>query len=201
LFEISFRVKLTSACYFRKIGLFSLTLMTALSLGRGWRTLTLLSHCSMLVTRNFNLLIKAIDKYLGLMICDVDSNTFKISQPLLICWILELLSLDEHKTKGCDTLVGKQLLHLDLDGVPCKHPSLYCGAVSMLSYLGNSVRPDIQMAVYQRARLSVNLMRLHKLAIMHIGQYLCNNCECGIIYKVNKSKGIEVYVDTDFAGG
>jgi hypothetical protein len=36
---------------------------------------------------------------------------------------------------------------------------------------------------------------------MRIGQYLCNNCKRGIIYKVNKSKRIEVYVDADFAGG
>jgi hypothetical protein len=111
------------------------------------------------------------DKYLGLMICDIDSNTFEMSQPFLICRILERLSLDENKTKGCDTLVRKPLLHRDLDGVPCKHPWLYLGAVGMLSYLGNSIHPDIQMAVHQMARFSVNPMRLHELAIMHIGQY------------------------------
>jgi hypothetical protein len=124
-----------------------------------------------------------------------------MSQPFLIRWILELLSLDEHKTKGHNTPVGKPLPHCHLDGVPCKHPWLYCGAVSMLSYLGNSVHPDIQMAVHQMTRFSVNPMRLHKLATMHIGQYLCNNCKRGIIYKVDKSKGSEVYVDADFVGG
>jgi hypothetical protein len=36
---------------------------------------------------------------------------------------------------------------------------------------------------------------------MRIGCYLCNDCKRGIIYKVDKSKGIEVYVDADFAGG
>jgi hypothetical protein len=57
------------------------------------------------------------------------------------------------------------------------------------------------MAVHQTARFSVNPMRSHELAIMRIGRYLCNDCERGIIYKVDKSKGIEVYVDADFAGG
>jgi hypothetical protein len=57
------------------------------------------------------------------------------------------------------------------------------------------------MAVHQTARFSVNLMRSHELAIMQIGCYLCNNFKCGIIYKVDKSKSIEVYVDADFAGG
>jgi hypothetical protein len=60
LLEISFRVKLTSAYFFGKIELFSLTLMTALSLGRQWWTLTLLSHCSTLLTRNFNMWVKAV---------------------------------------------------------------------------------------------------------------------------------------------
>jgi hypothetical protein len=36
---------------------------------------------------------------------------------------------------------------------------------------------------------------------MRIGRYLCDNCERGITYKVDKSKGIEVYVDADFVGG
>jgi hypothetical protein len=57
------------------------------------------------------------------------------------------------------------------------------------------------MAVYQTVRFSVNPMRSHELAIMHIGRYLCNNCEQGITYKIDKSKGVEVYIDADFAGG
>jgi hypothetical protein len=44
-------------------------------------------------------------------------------------------------------------------------------------------------------------MRSHELAIMRIGHYLCNNCEWGITYKINRSKVVEVYVDADFAGG
>jgi hypothetical protein len=44
-------------------------------------------------------------------------------------------------------------------------------------------------------------MRSHELAITRIGHYLCNNCKQGIMYKVDKSKGIEVYVDADFTGG
>ncbi len=83
-------------------------------------------------------------------------------------------------------------MNCNLNGVPRKHPWLYRGAVGMLSYLANSVRPEIQMAVHQTARFLVNPMRSHELAIMCIGRYLCNNCECGITYKVDKTKGIEV---------
>jgi hypothetical protein len=42
----------------------------------------------------------------------------------------------------------------------------------MFSHLRNSLHPDIQMAVHQMARFSVNPMRSQELAIMHIGQYV-----------------------------
>ena len=118
-------------------------------------------------TENFQLVDQgSIDKYLGLLIRDINATSFKMSQLFLICRILGLLSLDEHKTKGCETQVGKPLLNRDLGGVPCKHTWLYQGAVGMLNYLGDSVRPELQMAVCQSARLLVNPMRSHKLAIM-----------------------------------
>ena len=124
-----------------------------------------------------------------------------MSQPFLICRILEFLSLDENKTKGQDTPVRKPLLNRDLDGVPQKLTWLYRGGVGMLIYLANSVRPEIQMAVHQTARFLIKPMRSHELAMMWIGRYLCNNPEGGIIYTIDKTKGLKVYADADFAGG
>ncbi len=126
----------------------------------------------------------SIDKYLGLLIKDIDTNTFEMSQPFLIRRIIAFLSLDEDKTKGRDTPVGKPLLNRDLDGVPRKHTWLYRGGVGMLSYLANSVRPEIQMAVHQTARFSIKPMRSHELAIMRIGRYLCDNPEGGVAYAI-----------------
>jgi hypothetical protein len=61
-------------------------------------------------TENFQLVDQgSIDKYLGLLIQDIDATSFEMSQPFLICWILGLLSLDKHKTKGRETPVGKPL--------------------------------------------------------------------------------------------
>ena len=81
----------------------------------------------------------SIDKYLGLLIRNIDANTFKMSQLFLIRCILEFLLLDKNKTKGRDTPVGKPLLNRDLDGVPRKHTWLYPGGVGMLNYLANSI--------------------------------------------------------------
>ena len=44
-------------------------------------------------------------------------------------------------------------------------------------------------------------MRSHKLAIVRIGPYLIDNPDHWVIYTVDKSRGLEVYVDADFAGG
>ena len=78
-------------------------------------------------TENFQLVDQgSIDKYLGLLIRDINATSFKMSQPFLICQILSLISLDKHKTKGRETPVGKPLLNRDLcGGVPCKHTWLY----------------------------------------------------------------------------
>jgi hypothetical protein len=54
-----------------------------------------------------------------------------MSQPFLICRILDFLLLDENKTKGQDTLVRKPLLNHDLDGIPQKHMWSYRGGVGM----------------------------------------------------------------------
>ena len=81
----------------------------------------------------------SINKYLGLLTRDMDTNTFKMSQPFLICRILDFLLLDKNKTKGQVTLFRKPLLKCDLDGVPQKHMWLYCGGAGMLTYLAKSV--------------------------------------------------------------
>ncbi len=171
-------------------------------IGKNMKIVDLVISLLKCARENFDLVDQgSIDKYLGLLIRDIDSSTFETSQPFLIQRILDFLSLGENKTKGKETPVGKPLLNQDLNGFSCKHPWLYRGAVGMLSYLSNSVCPDIQMAVHQTARFSVNPMQSHELAIMRIGWYLVDNLERGIQYKIDKSKGLEVYVDADFAGG
>ena len=71
----------------------------------------------------------------------------------------------------------------------------------MLTYLTGSVRPEISMAVHQCARFSINPKRSHEQAIMRIGRYLLATKDKGIIYTPDSTKGLEVYVDADFAGG
>ena len=56
------------------------------------------------------------DNYIGVLIEDINDNSFKTSKPFLVQLIISLLSLDENKTRRRNTLVGKPLLNRDLDG-------------------------------------------------------------------------------------
>jgi hypothetical protein len=72
----------------------------------------------------------------------------------------------------------------------------------MLTYLTGSIQPDIAIATHQCARFSISPMRSHELAVMRIGQqYLLLTKERGMIYKPDSARGLEVFVDTNFASG
>jgi hypothetical protein len=77
-------------------------------------------------------------------------QTFEFSQPFLINWILNFLSLCnnefESDTNSTSTPVAKGLLHRDLDGKPRKYTWKYRTAVGRLSYLQNTSRPDHRCA-------------------------------------------------------
>ena len=71
----------------------------------------------------------------------------------------------------------------------------------MLTYLQGTMRPDISMAVHQCVRFSIDPKLTYERAIIRIGRYLIETKDRGLICKVDKSKGLECYVDADFAGG
>jgi hypothetical protein len=140
-----------------------------------------------------------IKHYLGVELIKSD-NGFELHQPFLIDRILSVLNItEEHNSKPTPAI--KPLLHRDLDGVDRKYTWNYRQAVGMLGYLQGSSRPDISMAVHQCARFNNNPKAIHERAIRHIGKYLLGTKNHGILYQPDPTKGIEVYVDADFAGG
>lgn len=149
-----------------------------------------------------------IDKFLGIEIQHNDDGSFELSQPHLINRILQLLGLDQNNEWGSSTNSrklpsDKTILHRDSEGAERKHADRwnYRTAVGMLTYLQGNSRPDISVHVHQCARFSVDPKRLHERAIINIGRYLLSTRDRGIIYKPDTSKGLECYVDADFAGG
>ena len=97
--------------------------------------------------------------------------------------------------------MGKPILNKDLEGKPRKHKWEYRTAVGMLSYLQGNSRPEISMAVHQTARFCNDPKLCHKQAIVRLGQYLLHRKDKGIIFEPDESKGLECFVDADFAEG
>jgi hypothetical protein len=156
--------------------------------------------------KNFKLMDEGnAKKILGVKITTLNDNTFELSQPFLINRILSFLGLCQNKfdtdANPSSTPVAKGILHRDLARKPRKYSWKYCTAIGMLLYLQNTSRPEISMATHQTTRFANQPMLSHKKAIMRIGKYLLDTRKCGIIYKPNRPKGLECYVDTNFAGG
>ena len=57
------------------------------------------------------------------------------------------------------------------------------------------------MTVHQCARFSASPMQSHELAVMRIGCYLLGFQDKSLVYTVNAMRGLETYVDSNFAGG
>lgn len=56
------------------------------------------------------------------------------------------------------------------------------------------------MAVHQCTRFCNNPMLSHEKAVKRIVKYLSMTSERGIMFNLDKTRGVECYTDTDFAG-
>ena len=73
-------------------------------------------------------------------------------------------------------------------------------AVRMLLYLSSNTRPDIQFAVHQVAWFSHCPKKSHAQAVKHILLYLKQTETKGTTFTPDLTKGLDCYVDADFAG-
>ena len=142
----------------------------------------------------------ALDKYLGVDVKKHRNGAIELTQSHLIQRFLNVVGIDD-KVNSRSTPAVKPMLHKDLKGLPRKHDWNYRKAVGMLNYMTGTTRPDLAMAVHQAARFTNDPKLSHERAIMRIGKYLQGTKDKGIIFKPDKSRGLECFVDADFAGG
>ena len=144
-----------------------------------------------------------VSAYLGIqMKWDEEKGEVTMSQPFLIQRILDLLgdAVTDANTKSTPA-VYKEILSKDTDGPERKQPWKYRSAIGMLNYLAACTRPDCLYAVHQCARFSADPKLCHERAVKRIVRYLKGTKEQGTILKPDKNKGVNCYVDADFAGG
>ena len=142
-----------------------------------------------------------IDKYLGVDVKLHDDGLHELRQPFLTKRIINELNLSSVETQKRPTPVAKPLLHKDLQGKPRVKKWNYRSVIGMLTYLQGISRPDISMAVHQCASFSSDPKLSHERAVTRIGRHLIDAADKGLACRPDKSKGLECFVDTDFAGG
>lgn len=141
-----------------------------------------------------------LERYLGVDGDRRENGYIALTQKHLIQRTLSLLNIDD-KVNSRSTPAIKPVLFKDDDGPPRKTSWNYRQLIGMLTYLQATTRPDIAMAVHQAARFSINPRLSHQRAVIRIGKYLKGSEDKGLIFKPDPSKGLECFVDADFAGG
>ena len=141
----------------------------------------------------------SLKEYLGVEVKKISHTVFELKQPYLIEKILNILVNDTSNPRPVPAL--KDPLRKDLEGPDRIYPWNYRSVIGMLNYLQGSTRPDIAMAVHQCARFTESPKLSHERAILYISRYLKGTADRGIIYKPDKTRGIECFVDASFAPG
>ena len=109
------------------------------------------------------------------------------------------MGIDDTNPKS--TPVATLLLIKNTNSKDRKDDSFHCrSAIRSLSCLARCTRPDMSIAVYQVAKFSNNLKASHDTAVKRIGKCLLGTEDKELTCKPDNSKGLQIFVDADFAG-
>jgi hypothetical protein len=142
-----------------------------------------------------------LQDFLGVNIERKEDGTIHLTQPHLIDQILEDLRLDKEHVKVKSTPASSsKLLSRHTDSEPFDNSFNYRSVIGKLNYLERGSRSDIAYITHQCARFSTNPKMEHGEALRWLGRYLKNTRDQGTILRPTKGKGLELFVDADFAG-
>ena len=141
-----------------------------------------------------------IEDFLGVNITRQNDNTIHLHQPHLIDQILEDLSMTN--TTSIKEIPAQTSNILSRHSTSPEHDKSfnYRSILGKLGYLEKGSRPDIAYIVHQCARFSILPKIEHAKAIRWLARYLQHTKSNGMILQPDLSRGLEMYVDADFAG-
>lgn len=142
-----------------------------------------------------------LQDYLGTRFDRNSDGSVTLTQPRMIERVLSIVGLDSkdttikvHDTPAVETLTSTP------SSAPRQQKWHYRSAVGCLSYIQAMVRADITMPVQQCARFCNNPKQEHEQAVKRICRYLLSTRDKGLVLRPDKTKGLECYVDADWAG-
>ena len=141
-----------------------------------------------------------VKDFLGINIQKKKDGKMIMSQPHLIKQIWEGPGMDYRtKAKKLPALSSKILLK-NQDSEDFDQSFRYRSIIGKLNYLEKRTRRDISYSTHQCARFVEQPKDKHENAIRQIVRYLIGSKDKGMTIEPDLSKGLEVYVDSDFAG-
>ena len=138
-----------------------------------------------------------LSAYLGIQVDRLEGNRISMKQPAFIERIITQSGLKDARMHDTPADI---ILTRDSNGQERKNDFHYRSLIGQLNYLAATTRPDIQFAVHQCARFCENPKMSHEKAVKRIVRYLRRTKDQGLIMHIDKTKGIECFVDADFAG-
>jgi hypothetical protein len=140
-----------------------------------------------------------IQDFLGVNIERHNDGSITFTQPHLIDKVLEATRLQDGKEKDTPAAISR-ILRRHSSSEPFDNSFNYRSVLGMLNYLDKGTRSDIAYATHQCARFCEEPKKEHGDAIRWIARYLKGTKDKGMIFRPDKTKGLEVFVDADFAG-
>ena len=141
-----------------------------------------------------------VNDFVGVNITRNSDGTILFRQPLLVDTILNDLRLPcDGKTRDIPAQSSK-ILSRHTKFKAHDQPFNYRSIIAKLGYLEKGSRPEIAYIVHQCARFSVSPKIEHAQAIRWLSRHLRDTRHQGMILNPDKTKGLELFVDADFAG-
>ena len=142
-----------------------------------------------------------ISDFLGVNITNHQDGSIHFHQPHLIDQILTDLKMNYNDVKGKSIPAqSSKILSRHSNSTPHDQSFNYKSILGKLGYLEKGSRPEIAYIVHQCARFSTSPKTEHSKAIRWLARYLHSTKDQGMIFQPDTSKGLELYVDADFAG-
>lgn len=142
-----------------------------------------------------------VQDFLGVNVSQRDDGSIEFSQPQLIDKILRATWMDRKDIKPKDTpAASSHMLKRHIDSEPFDKDFDCRSVIGMLSCLEKGSRSDIAYATHQCARFVDKPKVEHGKAVRWLVKHILGTRDKGMIFKPDLSKGLEAFVDSDFAG-
>ena len=142
-----------------------------------------------------------IQDFLGVNIKSDGKGRIELTQPHLINQILKDMKMEDKNIKIKHTpAMTSKILNKDQNGKAFDKSLYYRSVIGKLNYLEKGTRSDISYITHQCARFCEDPKESHAKAIRWLVRYLKGTKDKGLVFSPNKNKGIELFVDADFAG-